>query len=344
MQQLPKTMTMNKSRCRTIAPNSGFTLIELLVTIGVISVLIAFLLPAVQQARESSRRLQCLNNLHQMGTAFHNYHDAFQQFPPVYVAVHHDTLPQFYGIAGTYDDVNIHTYGEFLLSYLDQAPLSNRISFEAPYFSPVDLTTIGLPNFTANNQSVISTTLSVFLCPSSPRTGNSFNNVWTDIAVPINYVSGATDYGPSSGVTTNSPLWIATLQPPLGILDGVLTNNHISNGLRDIIDGSSSTALMWEIAGRPAVWNRGQLQEGATTSGGGWTDIHNAENWFGGTAPTGCAINCTNKAENGVYSFHRGGVNFLLCDGSARFLGENTSLGVFVNLISYNGGTVVTEF
>ncbi len=100
---------------------------------------------------------------------------------------------------------------------------------------------------------------------------------------------------------------------------------------------------MWEIAGRPTVWNSGTMTN-SQTGGGGWTEILNAENWFGGTAPDGCAINCTNRAETGAYSFHPGGINFLLCDGSSRFLSENTSATIFVRLVTYRGGEAVGEY
>src|SRR5579864_3321798 len=91
---------------------TGFTLIELLVVISIIAVLIALLLPAVQQAREAARRVQCKNNLKQIGTALHNYHAALDVFPPGYVA------------GAPYPaTTNGWSWCALLLPHLDQAPL-----------------------------------------------------------------------------------------------------------------------------------------------------------------------------------------------------------------------------
>jgi len=84
--------------------------------------------------------------------------------------------------------------------------------------------------------------------------------------------------------------------------------------------------------------------------GGGWADVRNAENWFYGASSEGfavggpCAINCTNLARTGAYSFHPGGVHVLLVDGSTHFLAENVDIGIFVALVTMQGGTYVSPF
>jgi prepilin-type N-terminal cleavage/methylation domain-containing protein len=337
---------MTGSRSRVPA---GFTLIEVLVAIAIIGILVALLLPAVQASREAARRTQCRNNLRQLGVAFTSYADTARQLPPTYVAVRHSILPQFLGIAGQYDDVNIHTYGEFLLPYLEQSNVYKQIDFTQPYFAPVDLTSIGLPNYAANNQAAVAQPILTFLCPSSPRGANPYSGTWTDIGVPIPFRVGGNDYGPSNGIA-RVPGGLLDFAPQQAgtPIEGIMSNNLPSTKFRDDTDGTSQTALMWEIAGRPDLY-RGNKKVG-TTNGGGWTDVLNAENWFQGSNPDGtatsgsCAVNCTNAAETGVYSFHPGGVHVLLVDGSAHFLSENVDVGIFVALVTMQGGTYIAPF
>lgn len=120
----------------------GFTLIELLVVIAIIGLLIALLLPAVQQAREAARRSQCRNNLKQLGLALHNYHDTHSAFPPGVVAADGDLAN------------GMHSAFTLLLPQLEQANTYNQYNFGVPWKDPV-------------NKSAAGTALSSLLCPSS---------------------------------------------------------------------------------------------------------------------------------------------------------------------------------
>src|SRR5215211_264920 len=145
----------------------GFTLIELLVVIAIIGVLIALLLPAVQQAREAARRAQCTNNLKQLGLALHNYHDSQRVFPPG---------RGYSCCASGTTSTGCHSPQMMLLPYLEQESSTAAYNFE--YTGGDGL----LPNYTVNI-SVIGS----FLCPS-----DSFNGL-------------TTDSGPANGFAPASP-------------------------------------------------------------------------------------------------------------------------------------------
>lgn len=124
---------------------SGFTLVELLVVIAIIGVLIALLLPAVQQARESARRMQCTNNLKQLGLALHNYHDTYKIFPPGYIRN------------------SGWSWGAMILPQVEQVNLYNRLNTKK----------VNVSNATALTGS--KTRLDMFRCPSdvSPDLNNN---------------------------------------------------------------------------------------------------------------------------------------------------------------------------
>src|SRR5262249_56660998 len=114
------------------------------VVIAIIAILIGMLVPAVQKVREAAARAQCQNNLKQLGLAIHNFHDTYHYFPP-------SATSQVFnpGWAPT------HGWGQFLLPYIEQGALANRYQWTKNWSD-------------AANQPVVTTVLSVMLCPSAP--------------------------------------------------------------------------------------------------------------------------------------------------------------------------------
>jgi prepilin-type N-terminal cleavage/methylation domain-containing protein len=342
----------------------GFTLIELLVVIAIIAILIALLLPAVQQAREAARRTQCRNHLKQLGLAFHNYHDAFGSWN-IFRSRHYNSATTPGPL------INAQGWAVGLLPYLDQAPLFNQYNSNIPWFF-------------AANQPVVSTPLTVFLCPTSPRQSNQntvtllaaeATSMWSWTGAPdVTYTGGATDY-----VTTEKAVGayrgqVAPAQGyfwkgnrhdgPLGefgftrTTTNTLTERNMTCRISDVRDGTSNTMIVQELAGRNVLYRRGRVIgiAGTDTSDPGYFQSRfGAGEWAHdvntmrhvGCAPDGirtntladtCGINCTNlhpgtDAPN-YYSFHVGGVQALMCDGSVKFLNENISAANLVALIT----------
>ncbi len=264
----------NRRPCQT--SRSAFTLIELLVVISIIGVLLGITVPAVQEARESARKMQCRNNLKQLGIAIHNFHDVFSHFPPG-----HNKL----------NSVD-YSWGTYLLPQMEQNSLYQLFNFTQPW------------HFAPTNLELADHELTVFQCPSSAlilTTGRS------DYCGISGGTRGAVPLGESRDESGNS-----------GVM--VIVDESVPDYLRfrDVLDGTSNTICVSEAIGR----------------------LGPAARWVAGNNLVNTDANPINTPGK-LSSFHRGGVFALWVDGSCRFLGENTDLGVLGALSTRNGGEVV---
>lgn len=130
----------------------GFTLVELLVVIAIIGILVGLLLPAVQAAREAARRMQCSNNLKQLGLAIHNYESTFSTFPPGYFV---DSR------------LNAQMWGTMVLPFIEQTALDAQYDSRVPTFN--ESAALGYDNVALQiNLLAVQTPLATFVCPSAP--------------------------------------------------------------------------------------------------------------------------------------------------------------------------------
>ena len=282
--------------------------------------LVALLLPAVQMARESARRMACSNKLKQIGLACHQHHDTYGVFPPGWVESPF-TVPQGEIIQGG------HGTFPFLLPFLEQEALARIYRWDKRAQGP-------------ENQPVATTQLKILQCPSAEP------DRWvTAVEDPMNYSYGGRGAcGDYAGVRD-----IDTRLVDLGLVDraanyqGVLTKNYLTR-LADITDGASQTILVTEHAGRPKLWRAGRPVPGIyaiVAAWVGWTfTFGQGSTPDGATKPGPCAINCTNDRE--VYSFHPGGANAVFADGSVHFLKASIDIRIFARLVTRAGGEVAT--
>ena len=316
----------SEPKCRSAR---GFTLIELLVVIAIIGVLVAILLPAVQQAREASRAGLCRNNLKQTGLALHNYHEVHGCFPAYnFMFTNYPTYEKHCGWVTN------------ILPQLDQTALYHAYNFDKSYSEP-------------ENAEVVTRSLAVMQCPSTPGgvgmiSGSPSFEAY-EIAFNPNARAMSSDYAGNNGMT--NPVVAPTVSADKFLRAGFFKRTGYPlpvNPLRDITDGASNTIAVWESAGRDRVFLFGQPWPGQTVFA-----QHNS--WAGGNAffcygwnrdgtKYGTyAINATNLTAQ-PYSFHPGGATFLFADGGVRFLGENMNTASLYALMTISAGEPVGEF
>jgi len=322
----------------------AFTLIELLVVIAIIAVLIALLLPAVQQAREAARRTQCKNNLKQLGIAHHNFHDAYGKL-----------------VNGANYVIN-GTWAIGLLPYIEQ---DNLFKMYQGYVLPKAGEEWSNPPFyfAPENLPITRTRFSVYTCPSDiPSTQ------WRDMTAhnyAVNYGNTTTRLQPTLDTIVHGggpfAITINGKQP----YDFLEDNDKIT--LARMEDGTSNTLMMAEVL-------QGVQTKDSSSTANGDSELRGMI-WFGDSAgfTTSLAPNttlpdvvyfagnfCNNAPELGLpcvndtatnpfgqfasRSRHPGGVQVLMCDGSARMISNNININTWRALSTARSGEVVGDF
>jgi len=321
---------------------SAFTLIELLVVIAIIAILIALLLPAVQQAREAARRTQCKNHLKQVGLAMHNYHDVSRCFPAGYI----DTV-NFLSQDGGW------SWQSMILPQLDQAPLFNSMNFSYHPYGAIPAISV------QQNVTAVSTVIPPFNCPSDVKPSHVSlaavgNQGYVEKIATSSYCGVMGAYGDNGCTTAANGVDVIAMPTQQGVL-ACNTNRNF----RDITDGTSNVFMTGEV-----TWFISQVQVlyGSIGTGGQancvgnsnifpqWRHMRTNRQKPNGTPPG------TSFVHTGFHSLHTGGVHFLMCDGSVRFVSENinhtdslsgsasSTWGSYQRLSVINDGEIVGEF
>jgi prepilin-type N-terminal cleavage/methylation domain-containing protein len=316
----------------------GFTLVELLVVIAIIGILVALLLPAVQAAREAARRMQCSNNLKQIGLALHNYVDVHRKLPPAILGGY-DMRPS----GPDWDDWDDEGFGWmcFILPFIEQQGLYERISPNG------DQTGVFRKWRAANPTNPVwpggSTKLSVYLCPSSgmpeivPPTWDVPGN--RNGSLPQDNGDLYVGYATTSYKAAGGSCWGN---------DGMmhkLDEARECRAFRDVVDGLSNTIMAGESA--YAFDDDDEVDDWPVWIGGLASDEQTRMN--GRTsAPINCGCSPTRMdqaiSDDCAFSWHPGGAQFVLGDGSVHFISESINIATYCNLHSINDGHPIGQF
>ena len=306
---------------------AGFTLVELLVVIAIIGVLVALLLPAVQQAREAARRMQCTNNIKQMVLASHNYHDTYGAFPIGSNQYNHTGLVGNRGFMG---------WAIAILPFIEQGNL----------FELYDSTRDSLSSV---NQAVRETSIDAYNCPSDIGVGKQLT---PESGTCCSRVYATSSYRGVSGRSSGGYYWddsqhFGNTNPTDKGVFPALTANGGQVRFADVIDGTSNT-LMFGEAQTKSYPTRGTFWANTYTSYAlSSVTINYPVPSFGINDyelcnQTASDLGVSNNACKRFFgSFHPGGMQFGRVDGSASFVPETIDLLIAGNLSTIGGGEVV---
>ena len=319
-------------------PGSAFTLVELLVVITIIGILITLLLPAVQSAREAARRVQCGNNLKQLGLGLANYESTYGSFPP----------SSYYNVGDdpASDRKHWRNWAIAALPYLEQEPLYRS-------FTLTDSTGANVSINDTRNTVARGTELPMMKCPTDPNTKVQFSSTnateganWARGNYAANASLGAyclTGYG--TGGTSAATYSAAGADSPLSksrYHRGVMGSN-LAMGLSEISDGTSNTILLGEVRaglvahdrrgtwalgdpGASSLWSHGMAHTNGpndcNSDGDDFLDCSTVISEVGNRRLVEC-MSCyayMSNAAGAARSCHPGGIHATLADGSVRFI------------------------
>ncbi len=331
------------------ARRTGFTLIELLVVIAIIGLLVAVLLPAVQAARETVRRMKCSNNLKQIGLALHSYHDSMSVLP-------YGVGPDHDGVISTLGTLRDRRYAaqSMILPFLELRSVYDRIDFDVAPFHPFINAATGDPSvMAAHGKNVVNgeaakTRIGVYLCPSDL---DRLGSLW-----------GHNNYrmcngGNWSGRTGNGMFGQAKSVRFAAVTDGLSQTAMVSERAKGTWDKHvfDERSDLYDLTG---IWTEAHFRTACDAltpiaAAAYNQDVESGQTWLAGNMnwtrynhvlPPN-QISCKNGFTwDGVIlsasSRHHGGVNVLLGDGSVRFVAETVDADLWRGLGTIAGGDV----
>ncbi len=300
-----------------VTRHRGFTLVELLVVIAIIGILLALLIPAVQAARESSRRTACQNNLRQIGLGILSFETANGKFPPGKKWSGPPDNPKSFAMA----------WSSFMLDHIEQRNIHDQINFKVSFTDPINLpaTTQIIP---------------IYLCPSTSQIEEhrTDNGRLTNLGSVPGEGLGCMDYLGISGPDKDSkhPVTKMIYGRQRGVLIGTkglplkpeaTEPPPITAAM--IVDGLSNTFCVAECTGRGVSMKKGAIDalHGAWASG---NNVSHTDGSIDGKTPKVWY-------NEQIHADHPRGAHLLMCDGSVHFVAEDTSKTLLRSMASRDG-------